>query len=270
MSATSFHDHVVKVIGALGADQFGACFFDMVRDRIDADQCTVFARSTVGQVLVLVAEGRTPRTSDLVKSLSVEYAGGAFVRDPVMKRAADFRDQRPHIFFVDPGEINDCGYRRRFYDEPQIAQEAAMIASYEGNSIYASFYRAKGQNAFSAVDGEEIERFADLALALLRKHLDLCAPAAFTATGNSERQALILERVREALLADCRKLTPREAEVCSRILLGYTVRGAGAHLNISVNTVATHRKRAYAKLSISSQNELFARYFGTVERLRLS
>lgn len=270
MSAASFHDHLVQAINAVGTERFGACFFNMVQDRVDADQCTVFARSTIGEVLVLVAEGRTPGMSDLVKCLSAEYASGAFRSDPVMKRAADLSDQRPHILFIDPSEIGDRNYRRRFYEEPQIAQEAALIAGYQGKSIYASFYRAKGQRVFSSIDSEEIERFADIAFALLRKHLELRAPAAFGLADHGERQALILERVREALLADCRKLTPREAEVCSFILLGYTVLGASMHLNISVNTVATHRKRAYAKLSISSQNELFARYFSAVERLQLN
>jgi len=59
-------------------------------------------------------------------------------------------------------------------------------------------------------------------------------------------------------------LTQREADVCAAIALGYTTVGIGLNLGISVNTVATHRKRAYAKLGISCQNELFARYFDSL------
>jgi DNA-binding NarL/FixJ family response regulator len=51
-------------------------------------------------------------------------------------------------------------------------------------------------------------------------------------------------------------------------VLGYTVLGMSLNMRISVNTVATHRKRAYTKLRISSQNELFARYFDTVHRIQ--
>src|SRR5262249_46720277 len=78
----------------------------------------------------------------------------------------------------------------------------------------------------------------------------------------------LFERVRDAMLAGCHGLTPREAEICAGIVLGYTVTGMSLNLNISVNTVATHRKRAYAKMRISSQNELFARYFDTVGQLQ--
>ncbi len=67
--------------------------------------------------------------------------------------------------------------------------------------------------------------------------------------------------LRSTLLKAPGALTQREAEICASIALGYTTLGISLKLGISINTVATHRKRAYAKLGISSQNELFARYF---------
>jgi DNA-binding CsgD family transcriptional regulator len=65
-------------------------------------------------------------------------------------------------------------------------------------------------------------------------------------------------------------LTPREAEVCASIALGRKVAGTSRKLNISAHTVATHRKRAYSKLGISSQNELFACFFDSLQALHLS
>lgn len=89
----------------------------------------------------------------------------------------------------------------------------------------------------------------------------ISAPAITTAPS---REAL-LARICAALMRDEASITPREAEVCASIVLGYTVLGISMNLGISINTVATHRKRAYAKLRISSQNELFGRYFRLVE-----
>jgi DNA-binding CsgD family transcriptional regulator len=54
------------------------------------------------------------------------------------------------------------------------------------------------------------------------------------------------------------RLTEREADVCARIVLGMSTTGIALDLRISKNTVATLRKRAYDRLGISSQNELFA------------
>lgn len=59
----------------------------------------------------------------------------------------------------------------------------------------------------------------------------------------------------------------REAEVCAHIVLGYSTLAFGLRLGVSLNTVATHRRRAYLKLGVCSQNELFERYFRLVNTL---
>ena len=55
-----------------------------------------------------------------------------------------------------------------------------------------------------------------------------------------------------------KSLTPRENQVCQRILSGYGSEAISAELGISLHSTFTYRKRAYQKLGICSQNELFA------------
>lgn len=85
----------------------------------------------------------------------------------------------------------------------------------------------------------------------------------------SDRERLY-RSVCEVLFLSGHGLTPREAEVCAAIVLGSKVTGTSRRLNISAHTVATHRKRAYSKLGIGSQNELFARYFDSLRSLHLT
>jgi DNA-binding CsgD family transcriptional regulator len=73
-----------------------------------------------------------------------------------------------------------------------------------------------------------------------------------------------LSHLREVFLAERHGLSPREAEICAHIVLGYSALAISLNLGISVNTVTTHRKRAYGKLRVCSQNELFERYFTSV------
>jgi DNA-binding CsgD family transcriptional regulator len=61
-------------------------------------------------------------------------------------------------------------------------------------------------------------------------------------------------------------LTGRETEVCLRILSGFSSEAIAADLGISLHSALTYRKRAYDRLGISSQNELF----GIVLRLMAS
>jgi DNA-binding CsgD family transcriptional regulator len=53
-------------------------------------------------------------------------------------------------------------------------------------------------------------------------------------------------------------LTPREQEVCRHILSGFSSEAISQGLGISLHSTLTYRKRAYERLGISSQNELFA------------
>ena len=75
------------------------------------------------------------------------------------------------------------------------------------------------------------------------------------AGGNRRPSKEQLERL-VAGLSD--SLTDREIQVCARAILGMTGEGIGLELGIKLPTVATLKKRAYAKLNISSSNELFA------------
>ena len=63
------------------------------------------------------------------------------------------------------------------------------------------------------------------------------------------------------------RLTERERDVCERILLGYTSIGIGLDLNIAPSSVVTYRRRAYEKLGIATQNELFALCLGASRSL---
>jgi DNA-binding CsgD family transcriptional regulator len=62
-----------------------------------------------------------------------------------------------------------------------------------------------------------------------------------------------LERLVRCIAPD---LPQREVQVCAGIALGLNSEAIGQTLGIGINTVLTYRKRAYARLQISSHNEL--------------
>ena len=53
-------------------------------------------------------------------------------------------------------------------------------------------------------------------------------------------------------------LTRRERDVCIAILLELSSECIARELAISLNSVLTYRRRAYQRLYVTSQNELFA------------
>ncbi len=55
-------------------------------------------------------------------------------------------------------------------------------------------------------------------------------------------------------------LTKREAEIVHMILKGHSSLSVGLNLGIAVPTVKTHRQKAYSKLGISTQAQLFSAF----------
>jgi DNA-binding CsgD family transcriptional regulator len=61
-------------------------------------------------------------------------------------------------------------------------------------------------------------------------------------------------------------LTERERQTMQLVLRGHSSKSISCNLEISVTTVKTYRKRAYAKLGICSQSQLLSLFIGSLER----
>lgn len=59
-------------------------------------------------------------------------------------------------------------------------------------------------------------------------------------------------------------LSLREREVIRYVLRGHSSGSIALNLDVSITTIKTHRKRAYQKLNISSQSELFSMFLNCV------
>jgi LuxR family transcriptional regulator, activator of tox operons len=113
----------------------------------------------------------------------------------------------------------------------------------DGRRLLVNFLRA---GVFSADRRMSILEAADVLMPLVWRHE--------TALRLSPEDARADLRRRFAQRAP--SLSPRELDVCVLIATGLSSEGIALELGVSVNTILTYRKRAYARLGISSQNEL--------------
>lgn len=117
------------------------------------------------------------------------------------------------------------------------------------------------------LDGEAIarlERAAPAVRGALRANWRLWGAATVPIAVKPDDFAPSIQMAFDAFAAN--QLTPREHDVVRCLLRGESTRNAAAALGIAEATVALHRKRAYAKLGVSSQGQLFARFLRTVGR----
>ncbi|MDH4567076.1 hypothetical protein E8E95_10330 [Pseudomonas sp. BN414] len=272
-------NRIADLVGGIGNSGFDQSFYSFCHDLLQVDQCTVFRFDRHGVPQCLIAEAQDGQSRSLARQLANEYTDGAYRRDPnlAIDQIGNCSSESMIVRCVTPASILDKGYRRRFYDEALVRQELALIAPLEGETLYCSFYRSEERMDFSGEETGHLHQLGNILAQMLGKHAQVMHLRSRCDTGlpepanlNPERRARMYEELRASLLKAPGSLTQREAEICASIALGYTTLGISLNLGISINTVATHRKRAYSKLGISSQNELFARYFDSLNGLHPS
>jgi DNA-binding CsgD family transcriptional regulator len=259
----------------VGSPRFGQALFSLFNDAFDITSCSVVTFHASGLPSVVVSEGASPDDCLIVRRLAKEYVNGAYRYDPNVSNRNVAR--APAVYGMRADELANTQYRRLFYDEPRISYELVQLTSSDGVLFYLSLYRNRGAAPFYSKDVIAMRQLGRFVVPAVQRHLDLngelTSPSTHEATSpstNTLDSCALLEHMRQVFLDAPHRLSQREAEVCAGIVLGYSTIAIGLNLQIAVNTVATHRKRAYKKLGICSQNELFTRYFENVQRIQLA
>jgi DNA-binding CsgD family transcriptional regulator len=237
-----------NIIGAIGSPDFGKALFATFHETMAARQVVVHRFHENAPVEPLIQESE--EKGDWVRTLVRRYVGGYFAHDPFRPMLEMPREREICVLAVDMHEIRHAEYRDRLYGEPGLAGKMALILRQPREVISVSLYRDRSEGAFAKRDIAKIKRCGQTLAAALEKHLSLMDNVVSPTVQNIEDALIHLEALRP--------LSGREASVCARVVMGYTNEAASLDLGLSYHSVATYRRRAYDKLGITSQNELFA------------
>ncbi len=238
---------LASLIGLIGRNEFGQGLLHLSRCAVGADHVTAFAASADGRIETVVAENGGPR--QVAREVAERYVRRHWHNDPVTRLlSASAREDRRIIVDIDADDVGKGDYRHECYAAISLDHRLSVAESRGERTMRLNFYRGRGED-FRDEDIDRIGGMADMLLAMLWRHEETVARAA------DDPEALFNARL--ASLAP--ELSDRERQVCALIALGVTSEGIGLRLEIGLNTVLTYRKRAYARLGISSQNELMRR-----------
>lgn len=260
-SAGSDHwlDQLNDTISGLGRDEFGDTLFGLVNTVVQVDHCTVFINSPDGATTHLFTKSKLD--DEICLKLSGAYTQGFYVKDPNLQPF--LKEQGEEITLLPHKPTDDYApeYRDQFFGETGLIDKISSLLQTSRYNIYCSFYRLKETGPFKQGELRELSRILPLVTNLIFKHFRLAdlkkddpvitqvplgrAPDALAHLLDGETQAF----------AD---LTAREREVCVLILKGYSSEAMSLELEVAKSTINTYRKRAYGRLGISSQNELFS------------
>jgi len=234
---------VTPAVLAIGRPDFPNVLIDTLRGQAGVGHCMVFALSRAGAAHCLLDAGNIPIGGDL----GAAYAGQFHESDPNRDAMFEGEGGAPIVLPAFSPRMYGARYRKMFFVDSGIVDKCATAIWLDDTCFYVNFYRIAAQGRFSDAQRARLRAIAPAIGASVARHF--------------QHSATTPDQTLAALFATCAPLadlTSREREVCRGILSGFSSEAISQTLGISLHSTLTYRKRAYERLGISSQNELFA------------
>lgn len=240
-------DGFAAVIAAVGTPRFEAALLTAIGTVATVDHLTLLTLRPGEGLRTLGIASRT--SLSVARSLTRDYVATHHVQDPnYAELAAGGGARRVLVRRHDRMRLTDQLYEARFYTTVGIVDKIAFLWQAAEGGYYVNLYRTRGSGSYARGEAARLAGLARFVAALVRLHGGRRLAQA--------RSGGDLPGLLPSLLSD--KLTRREAEVVAGILRGLRTEGIAIELGVKAASVITFRKRAYAKLGIATQAELFA------------
>lgn len=259
LGSDAWLSRLARLTRLLGQRAFETEVVELLNLVVPVDHCVVFTHDAKGVGHLFTHGKMAPARA---QQLADDYVQRYHARDPLYAQlagesAAEWEPPRP----LDLRSSYDPAYRNHFFDRNDLIDKTSTVGRVEEGSVLCNFYRMKGSGGYSAEDRARLERILPLITSYISIHYGMVLAATrdqdAPAQGHGRTRSLVHTIIGKQV-PPFDRLTAREREVCERIVLGYTSIGIGLDLEIALSSVLTYRKRAYEKLGIGSQNELFA------------
>ncbi len=246
-------DGAIKLILDVGKPGFDAAYSSYLRECADISDYMIASYRPGGNTEPQLLMSSSPELSTL-------YRAAFYKQDP--NRPVMLDQPKDGMVFHFPSLLDSTHYssiyRRAVFQSSGIIDKFGMASWNNGICYYINYYRMHGETPFSNRDRRQLIEVSELLSNLVTRHFEVRQEQAPPSTVFCEPN--LEQIVRE--LSPQSPLTEREAQVCTLILTGCSSEAIALRLGIAVSSVLTYRRRAYERLSIVSQNELFARVLG--------
>jgi DNA-binding CsgD family transcriptional regulator len=243
---------LVASIGGDDANALAAEVLNLLGPATSVSQCTVFAYEF----------GNRPRTVSVA-----DHRGGRFLRDVADTYARLFyaldgnqrivtgdgeATEKPSslvLHWQSSEDIAHDGYRQTCYAAPNVSDRLSLLMQPAADIwLSVNLYRERDAGNFQPGEVELVESLAPLIGEATKHHYAL--------RGQSQQgiPQLMLARLRRL----CPDLSKRELDALRGVLEGHSAAEIADHMGVKPSSVVTYQKRAYQRLGISGQRQLFA------------
>ncbi len=257
---------VSQCIDTIGTEEFSDSLVNALKSITDFDYLVAFAYHE-NEMPVCLSHTFSPE----MRVVFVEdYLKGPYLLDPFFKACGrKVGSGLYRLGDIAPDRFYQSEYYRSYYVQTGLAEEICYTA-YLPNSVAMtiSLMRSDNSSRFSAREFRLLASVAPIVNSLAQRHW-VDAHTKFKndfSDPESGEKRTIIENTVNALFSP--RITPRETQVVAQVLEGHSSDSIANSLGITVGTVRIHRKNVYAKLNISSQQELFSIFFQKIKTVR--
>lgn len=245
------YDEIANIINKLGSPSFADTLLRALNHECTLNHLSLVHLEERDQITYILSASNSI-DAVITKTMQKLYLSIYYRQDPNKEFLDAFNEHKTILIQrIQQQDIKDQGYKALWYEKMNIIDRVSILTKADKGVYCLNMFRT--QQPFSDGDIKVITELSHLLSELTVKHTRLSGSLSNFMTRDDQIETLI-----ERLARTSSNLTQREKDVCSRILLGMSSEGIGIDLGIKKQSVLTYRKRAYARLSISSQNELFA------------
>lgn len=243
------------MIATLGTAGFRESLFGHLDDLAAADHVSLLRFGADGRARLVCAASR-PRWR-FAQAAQNAYLEHFHAHDPNRSVFAAARARAGAVVRqLRRDQVPGADYRHYCYDAARLVDRLSVLCGDAGGWHALNLYRSREHGHFSEADAIRVRERAALLAACCVRH-DRLQQERAAAPGNIAAGARL--ETFTARLADLQRgLSRRELAVAARVLAGMTSEGIAADLGIGLQSVLTYRKRAYAKLGVCGQRELFS------------
>lgn len=233
-----------EVARGIGRPGFGPALMTALDAVLGADMCSAFA--VTDRPDLILAQSRNPAHSAFASIASLRYARRYWNRDTPMLANLGRAHRNVLVTRRAGRSIRDYDYRVECYGEGDVSERLSVLSSGQTPALILNAYRVGEREGFGAAELDRIEGLAPLLMAMLARHAEL------TRNAPAQDAGALADRLRCATP----ELSLREAQVLAAIATGATEEEAAERLGVGVASIATYRKRGYAKAGLSGRRAL--------------
>ena len=237
---------VCRLISTIGTSAFEKSMLMFAKHKIRCSHLTAFSVSKFHspRALIAINDGKTA----VARGIASKYIRNYWRLDPVNRIIeSEPRIAQGATIRLRSDEIENAPYHQDCYRSVSLIDRISIVTSQADEIVRLNFYRNEVEGRFMDADLRIASKLANFLMQTLRRH-DHLRPA----LNDHDR----FEQYSARLTSIAPQLSRREIQVCAEIVRGLSSVAIANSLGLSINTILTHRRRAYAKLNISSQNEL--------------